>query len=336
MVSREQRELHATLARKHGPALSIDEALIRLGIPQRPLTDLYYELLRGSWLFVLTMMGVMYVLANLAFAGMYLLGGDCIVGAEPGSYWDAFFFSVQSMSTIGYGAMAPKTFYADVIVTLEAMVGVGGVAMATGLIFAKFSRPSANVRFSKHLLVAPYDGKRSLYFRVANVRGNDVVEAEITVAAAVDQTTAEGHKLRRLENLKLVRDRTPLFRMSWLVIHVIDEDSPLHGKDLEGMYRGQTTFVVTFKGLDHTFAQPVYARNLYLPSSVLVDHHFVDLMERKDSGHLVFDFSKFDEVEPLDVTASRGEAEADEAGELLDAEVQAETEAEAVSRAEAG
>nr|WP_255216559.1 ion channel [Pseudenhygromyxa sp. WMMC2535] len=263
------------------------------------MTDLYYLLLRGSWAWLISMFAGIYLLANLAFAGLYLLGGDCIAGARPGHFLDAFFFSVQTISTIGYGVMAPRTDYAELVVTVEAMLGVLGVALATGMTFAKFARPRAKVEFSRNILISPYDGRRCLYFRVLNVRGNDVVEAAIRVAVALDHVTTEGHSLRQLHELKLVRERTPLFRLSWLVIHEIDEHSPLAAVDLEDLYRGRTLFVITLTGLDGTFAQAVHARHIYVPQDVAFDHHFVDLIALLDDGRICFEYDKFHLIRPL-------------------------------------
>ena len=319
---------------RHRPLPKFEDAVVRKGFPISPLTDLYYQLLQGSWLLVLGVFGLAYLVANLVFALVFVAGGDCIEGAEPGSFADAFAFSVQTLSTIGYGAMSPKTAFADTVVLIEAMVGILGVALATGLCFAKFARPRANVRFTRNVLISPYDGRRCLYFRVANVRGNDVVEASVRVAALTNLVTAEGHTLRRLSDLKLLRDRSPLFRLSWLVIHVIDEDSPLLGVELDDLFRERTMFIVSLTGMDGTFAQAVHARHVYLPQDVVFDHHFVDIITDFQDGRIEFDFDKFHDIRPLSAErlteAEREELEEQES-ELLDAEAKQRC---AVQRAE--
>ena len=323
-MSRREPESHAQSARPAGarPVFRPEQSTVRVGFPTTPLTDLYYQLLRGSWTLVLGVFAAAYLLTNCVFALLYLAGGDCITGAEPGNFADAFFFSLQTLATIGYGALAPKTTYANVIVTIEAMAGVIGTALATGMAFAKFARPRANVRFSANALVSPYDGKPSLYFRVANIRGNDVVEASIRVSALVDHTTAEGHKLRRLQDLELVRARSPLFRLSWLVVHVIDERSPLYGKSLDDLHRDRTMLVVSLIGMDATFAQSVHARHVYLPEDVVFGHHFDDIVEDLPDGRLKFDFNKFHGIHPLDDHRHDvGVAPVEENSELIEAEV---------------
>jgi inward rectifier potassium channel len=275
-----------------------DEAAVRKGAPTHPLTDLYYQVLRGSWLRLLGLYVGGFLAANLLFSLLYLLGGDCIEGAEPGSFQDMFFFSVQTLATIGYGALAPKTTYSHLVVMVEAMVGLLGVALGTGLAFAKFARPRANMLFSRNVLLATYDGRPSLYFRVANVRGNDVVEATIRVVVLRSHTTAEGHTLRRLQDLELTRANTPLFRLSWLVVHVIDERSPLWGLELADLIDDRVLIIVSMTGLDETFAQSVHARHVYTPNEVVTDHHFADIIRDLGDGRIEFDFAKFHDLVP--------------------------------------
>src|SRR5262249_32666335 len=158
---------------------------------------------------------------------LFLLGGDCVVGARQGSFWDYFFFSVQTMATIGYGAMAPKTFYAHAIVSLEAMCGLFLLAITTGITFAKFARPTARVLFSRNALITKFDGKESLIFRVGNIRSNQILDASVQLYLLRDMTMPEGIAMRRFYPLAVERNASPLFIMSWTVIHAIDSASPL-------------------------------------------------------------------------------------------------------------
>ena len=325
MISEEARAQHAAAAGKWPPVHHFDDAAVRVGVPGTPLTDLYYKLIKGSWLLVLSVFGGAYLLANFVFALLYIAGGDCIEGAEPGNFADAFAFSVQTLSTIGYGALSPKTQYGHAVVLLEAMVGVLGVALATGLAFAKFARPRANVRFSDSILIAPYDGRRCLYFRVANLRGNDVVEATVRIVAIKSLVTREGHTLRRLANVAPTRDRSPLFRLSWLVVHVIDEDSPLHGMTLEDFYAERTIIIISLVGLDGTFSQSVNARHVYRPQDVIFDHHFEDIISDLPDGRIEVDFSKLHRVRPLapeELSSGEGIEIDEQASELIDAETE--------------
>src|SRR5208337_4984173 len=157
-------------------------------------------------------------LANAAFALVYVLGGDSIENARPGSFTDAFFFSVQTMATIGFGKMVPRTGLANVLVTLESLVGLLGLAIATGLVFAKFSRPTARVLFSRVAVISPWDGVRSLMFRMANERDNRIIEAQVHVVLMRNEATAENVLVRRVHDLALLRHNNPSFALSWTAI----------------------------------------------------------------------------------------------------------------------
>src|SRR3954469_5439583 len=199
----------------------------RRNIRRAPLADLYHNLIARSWGRLLGLVASVYIIANLIFASMYTLGGDCIAGAT--SFKDRFFFSVQTLSTIGYGTMVPKTTYAHILVTLQAFGGTLFVALVTGLVFAKFSRPTARVMWSKNVVLIERNGKRLLQFRMANERANQIVEAQLRVALARIEVAPDGERMRRFHDLKLARDRNVIFVLTWTAIHEIDETSPLHG-----------------------------------------------------------------------------------------------------------
>jgi inward rectifier potassium channel len=238
-----------------------------------------------------------YVVVNLAFALLYVLAGDVIAGAHPGSFTDAFHFSVQTFSTVGYGQMAPRGF-GHVLVTLESAVGVLMVALATGLVFAKFSCPTARILFSRNALLREHDGLPNLIFRLANTRGNQVLEASVKCVALKDEVSREGEKLRSLHDLKLRRDNTPLFSLTWTVMHPIDESSPLHGLALDALRRGDVRIIVSFTGLDDILAQQIHASHAYLPEDLLEGRRFVDVLRREEREALV-DLSRLDETEPF-------------------------------------
>src|SRR4028119_1320700 len=179
--------------------------IVRKGISHSDWRDPYHLLLTLGWSRFIGLIVVSYIDTNTLFALLYLAGGDCLKNARPGSFWDAFFFSVQTMATIGYGAIYPSTDYANVLVTLEALVGLIGVAMSTGLMFARFSRPTARVLFSRVAVIAPHNGVPTLMLRVANERRNQVLAAQMGGALLRNEVTAEGEYMRRFYDLKLVR-----------------------------------------------------------------------------------------------------------------------------------
>ena len=270
---------------------------VRVGVKTQPLSDLYFRVLAAPWWGLFAGVLAAYLLANLAFAGLYFSCDDCVEAVHPDSFADAFFFSVQTISTIGYGHVYPKSNLGQAIVTLESITGLLGFAVVTGLVFSKFSLPSARVLFSEPFLVTDYDGKRSVLFRLANGRGNEIVEANIRVAALLPVRTVEGHSLRRLYDLKLSRSRSPMFALSWLVIHEIDEDSPLFGFSETDYEDKEVVLAVSFTGLDATFHDTVHARHLYRPEHLRWDAHFVDMISDTEDGRLRIDLDRIDQIE---------------------------------------
>jgi inward rectifier potassium channel len=271
---------------------------------RRPFGDVYHYLLNCSFGYLCVLLALVYTLTNALFALAYLAGGACIENARPGSFVDVFFFSVQTMATIGYGKMVPATPYANVLVTVEALTGLLGLAMATGLIFAKFSRPTARVLFSRVAVIATRDGVTSLIFRMANERNNQIVEAQLKLALLRDEVTREGEHMRRFHDLKLVRSMSHAFILSWTAVHPIGPDSPLAGHTLDTLRACNALFMVSLTGIEETFSQTVHARHTYLPEDVLFGARFVDVLDRGPDGRGRIDFTRFHDVVPA--TAQTG------------------------------
>ncbi|MBI5611390.1 MAG: ATP-sensitive inward rectifier potassium channel 10 [Deltaproteobacteria bacterium] len=276
-----------------------DRGVVAIGAPRRPLSDLYHALMTVRWPAMLGLILIWYLLLNLVFALLYVLGGDCIQGAEPGSFPDAFFFSVQTFATIGYGAMAPTTTYAHVLVTSEAFVGMLTAAVATGLIFAKFSKPTARVIFADTAIVAPRNGVPHLMFRLANQRGNQIVEARLQVALARWERTQEGETMRRFHDLELVRQQSLLFVLTWTAMHPIDDRSPLHGATAQSLIEEGAELVVSFVGLDETMNQTVHARWSYRPDEIRWNHRYADIIAVLPDGRRQIDYRVFHNTAPL-------------------------------------
>ncbi len=272
----------------------------RVGSPHHALDDLYYFVIASPWPAVLGFIAVAYLAVNVLFAFLYMLGGPGTIAHAHGSrFIDCFYFSVQTMSTIGYGNLYPQTAYAELIVTIEAVVGLLATALATGLVFAKFARPRARVLFSRNVLFNTWDGKKVIMFRVGNARGNDVVEASIRVALLKSETTSEGHSMRRLHDVALRRSMSPVFQMSWLVIHEIDEQSPFFGETFESLSEDKARMIVSLMGLDGTFSQTVHARHVYDWIDFAFDRRFEDVIETLSDGSLRFDYRRFHETRPM-------------------------------------
>ncbi|MCA9667606.1 MAG: hypothetical protein KC503_18530 [Myxococcales bacterium] len=280
--------------------------VVRKNQPQSGwLHDLYHYLLVTSWLKLLLMFFAGYLVANALFAALYLLGGDqCVRGVRPGSFLDAFFFSVQTMSTIGYGRMEPLSTYANVLVTVEAFMGLLAFALATGLVFSKFARPSARVLFAKKAVVALDDGRPVLMVRMANTRGNQIYEASVRLSLLRDVVNAEGELMRRFFDMNLTRERTPVFAMSWTAIHVIDEQSPLYGVTEDELAANEAMLLVSLHGTDETFVQPVHARAFYFHDDIQWGARYIDVIHRREEeGILELDYGTFHDTEPLDDAA---------------------------------
>jgi inward rectifier potassium channel len=283
----------------------------RLGLRRSVWQDLYHQWLSARWRVVFLAVLVLYLGVNALFAAAYLACGDGIENAQAGSLRDAFFFSVQTLATIGYGKMVPVSLAANLVVTVEALVGLVGAAMITGLMFAKFSRPTARVLWSDKIVVAPQDGVPSLMFRMANERGNQVVEANLRFTMIRAERTVEGESVRRVHDLKLQRSQSGVFVLSWMAIHRITPDSPLHGCSLEELREAGTEFLASLSGLDETFAQTIHSRKAWGMDDLAPGHRFHDLIRQDESGDRVMDYSRFHLLRPT------GEAESAAVAQVL-------------------
>ncbi len=271
---------------------------VRKGAPTELRRDLYFYFMEGTWRRFIAALSFLYLIINVFFAALYMLESGSTVGAQADSFGDAFFFSVQTFSTIGYGVMSPATTYANAIVTAEAAIGLLSVALATGLMFAKASRARSGALFSRNMLITTRRGAKNLEFRVGNARGNEMVDATMTVTALVDEFTPEGHHMRRLRDLPLQRNRTPIFSLSWTVMHTIDEDSPLAHVDWSDPSASLLLIIVTLVGHDGTYGSTVYARHNYQPTDVLPDRRFVDVISELPDGRMLVDYDKFHDTLP--------------------------------------
>jgi inward rectifier potassium channel len=268
-----------------------------IGLRNTPLRDIYHSLLTTTWTQFFGIVLAAYLGANLLFAGGYLAIGDGIEEARPGSFADAFFFSVQTMATIGYGKMAPRGIAANLLVTVEALVGLLGLALVTGLVFAKFSRPTARVIFSRNAVIARFDGVPSLLVRMANERGNQIAEAQAHLVLLRTERTSEGEEVRRIHDLRLVRSQSAFFAFTWLIVHPITPDSPLHGETPESLRKKDVDLVASMTGLDETLSQSVHARHAWTPDQILWGHRFADVLVTLPDGSRAIDYRKFHEVE---------------------------------------
>ncbi len=268
---------------------------------ERPwLRDAYHSFLKMPWALSFLTIAIGFFIVNLGFALVYLYVGG--VGGADGTFFDALSFSVQTLATIGYGVMHPESHGATTVMIVESMVGIIVTALATGLVFAKFSRPTTRVAFSKYVVITRHEGKRTLIFRVGNRRGNVIVEATLHVVVVVTAVTAEGTTFYRAYDLKLVRDRQVGMTRGWTVMHVIDESSPLFGIDTkEGLAKAELEMYIALTGIDDTTVQQIHTVHYYTdPAHFAIDHHFADTLIPLDNGEFMVDVSKFDVIVPDD------------------------------------
>jgi inward rectifier potassium channel len=243
--------------------------VVAIGLRNPWLSDLYHSLLTLPWWAFLLGLAFVYLGLNVLFATLYLRGDGAIANARPGAFSDAFFFSVETLSTIGYGQMSPATLYGNVVMTVEALFGLTLLAVVAGLVFARVSRPTARVIFSKVAVVTPYNGVPTLSFRLANERRNQILEAQVSVTLVRDERTPEGEWMRRFYDLQLARQRSPIFAMTFTVMHPIDPASPLWNATAASLTVEAAEIVVTVTGIDETLSQAVHARTSYLAHEVV-------------------------------------------------------------------
>lgn len=283
-------------------AVEEQHRLLIVGGKPPGLRDTYHYLLRASWASAVVFVGILFVLINLIFgAGYWAAGG--IAGAREFS--DCFFFSVQTLGTIGYGAMHPTTVFANVLVTIEALVGLLMSAMITGLAFAKFARPTSRVLWSRICVLSDRDGVPTLMFRVANERMNHIVDANIRTSFLRAEVTREGDLVRKVYDLPLVRSSTPSFILSWTVMHAIVPGSPLYGMTEKELIGSHAEILLTLTGLDENLMHTIHSRVSYGPHQIVWGARFDDIIGKKtEDGRRIVDYSKFHESRSAHLTLS--------------------------------
>jgi inward rectifier potassium channel len=271
--------------------------VVKLSLRRRPLTDLYHYLLTSPWRVLFLVILLSYLSANALFALLYLYDGG-IDGARPGSYADAYFFSVQTMATIGYGRMVPASTFSNIVVTIEALFGLVMLALGTSLMFSKFSQPRARVAFSRYAVVTVRDGQQVLMMRLANERTSGLVEAQVHLVLVRDEITKEGESVRRFHNLSVQRASSAVFALSWTVLHVVDERSPLFGETAESLSTGRADLVASLIGIEEATAQQVHARYTWSAEEILFGRRFRDIVVKLPDGRRGLDYALFHELDP--------------------------------------
>jgi inward rectifier potassium channel len=279
--------------------------IVARGRRSSPHEDVYHFLLVRSWSVFLSFGAGLYLAICLLFALLYLAVPGSVGGMRRGSLEDAFYFSVHTMSTIGYGTLVPGNRWAHVLVIVQALSNILLVALFTGLTFAKFARPRARVLFTDKVVVGPRDGVPHLMVRLANWRHNQVIEAQLRMYMIVVERTREGEVLRRPVELTLVRDRTPIFMLTFMAMHRIDGSSPLASEaQRERLMADGVDLIVAFTGLDETLGHQIHARHRYSMNDIVWGARFVDIITTTSDGTREIDYAHFHDVVPAELPAT--------------------------------
>jgi len=277
--------------------------VVRSGLGLLETLAPYQQMLGVSWTGFFGIVLALYLIINIAFALMYLsLGPNALVGTRPemfgGAFSQAFFFSIQTFATIGYGQIGPNGFLANTLVTFEALVGLMSQALATGLLFARFSRPTASILFSRRAIVAPYGEGHSLQFRIANRRKNEIIQLEAQVLFSAMEYNGRGSLVRRYNLLPLERNKVTFFPLGWTIVHPIDQNSPLSGKTSDDLVRTEAEVLVLLSGIDETFAQTVLARSSYRAEEIIWNQRFRSIFVQERGKSVSVDISRLHDIEP--------------------------------------
>ena len=278
-----------------------DEGIVVIGAKSHPVRDAYHSLLRMRWAGVLLTIAVLFLVANAVFAVLYTMSGG-VTGARDGPLRDAFFFSVQTIGTVGYGAMSPTSTAANLLVTAESIMGVILTALATGIVFARFSQTTSRLVFTSKVCIGPMDGVPTVMLRVGNDRQSTIFEAMIRVVITRTVVTQEGITFYRMIDLPLTRERSLVLSRSWTVMHVIDEKSPLFGMTPEDCAKEEIEITASVVGTDDTSLQPVHARRRYETKDIVWGARLADVLSELADGRIALDVRKFDEILPTQPT----------------------------------
>jgi inward rectifier potassium channel len=274
--------------------------LTKKGATRYDWRDPYHIAVSLSWPGFLLMFVVLELAINTIFATLYLLEPGAVANARPGSLTDAFFFSLETLATVGYGVMSPATLYGHIITAIEIIVGMAFVAIMTGLTFVRFSRPRGKFLWADKAVVATYNGQRTLMVRLANGRAGLMVDAHAKMAALISIKTKEGQFFRRVHELPLQRSRLPLFALTWTLMHDLTESSPLHGYDAESYATSQIRLIVQVDANDRALAADVGDVHDYGPEDVLFGMRFADAVTQDAEGRTLADLNLLSALEPDD------------------------------------
>ncbi|MGB6537158.1 MAG: ion channel [Xanthobacteraceae bacterium] len=261
-------------------------------------TDLYHRSMIVQWPVFFGIAALIFVVLNAGFGFLYWLGHEPIANVSPDLPLplSLFYFSIETLATVGYGDMHPQTNYGHIVATIEIFTGMSFLAVMTGLIFARFSRPKARFVFARHPVVTTHQGEPTLMIRIANARHNAISQATARLWMFRLEDTKEREQFRRYYELKLERREHPMFSLSWTLLHVIDQSSAFYGMTADDFAAVEGALILNVDGVDDNSAQRLYARQIYSRNDIRWQHRYRDITSLSEQGRLVLDYSKFHEV----------------------------------------
>jgi inward rectifier potassium channel len=258
--------------------------------------DISHRCMTATWPAFIAGAVLVFIAFNAVFASLYWIGDQPISSVSGGAYIDYLYFSIETLSTAGYGDMHPQTHYGHFIAAVELFTGIFSMSLMTGLIFARFSRPNARLLFARHPVISSHDGAPTLMIRLANERHNIIGNATAKLWLLRNVVSLEGQSLRRFYELPLLRREHPALALSWTLYHILDEESPLYGLKAEDLEALGVSLAVVVSGYDVVAAQTVHARKSYGYSNIRFGHRYADILDTADDGRLRIDYGRFHET----------------------------------------
>ena len=273
-----------------------DREVIAEGLHLNFWADISHRCMTASWPAFIGGAALVFIAFNAIFAFFYWIGDQPIANVAGGAYIDYLYFSIETLSTAGYGDMHPQTHYGHFIATVELFTGIFSMSLMTGLIFARFSRPNARLLFADNPVISSHEGKPTLMIRFANERHNIIGNATARLWLLKNVVSLEGQSFRRFYKLQLVRNEHPALALSWTLYHVLDEESPLYGLDAGNLDTSKVSLLVVVSGYDVVAAQTVHARKSYDHSDIRFGHRYADILGTSEDGRLRIDYGRFHET----------------------------------------
>ena len=273
-----------------------DREVIAEGLHLNFWADISHRCMTASWPAFIGGAALVFIAFNAIFAFFYWIGDQPIANVAGGAYIDYLYFSIETLSTAGYGDMHPQTHYGHFIATVELFTGIFSMSLMTGLIFARFSRPNARLLFADHPVISSHEGKPTLMIRFANERHNIIGNATARLWLLRNVVSMEGQSVRRFYELALVRNEHPALALSWTLYHILDEQSPLYGLDADDLAASEVSLVVVVSGYDVVAAQIVHARKSYDYHDIRFGRRYADILDTTEDGRIRIDFSRFQET----------------------------------------